>query len=347
MEPVGPINNKLVFLINRKRMSISQILGLILCCSAFALVGCKSEAAPATISPPKPTKELRVPVFNRDTAYYFVQRQVDFGHRHMGSPGHEACKDWIIAKLESYDVSVTTQEFTATLFDGSSHPATNIIGKINPTNTNRILLAAHWDSRQMAEKDPDASKRNDPILGADDGGSGVAVLLEMARTLQTHPIDLGLDLVFFDAEDAGANGGGREETWCLGSQHYARNVPNPTPRYGILLDMVGSKGATFPQEGWSLQYAPNVVQDIWKLANSMGYGHYFVNTRVPGLVDDHLFVNQIGKIPMIDIINYANNSFGSYHHTHDDNMDIIDRRTLGVVGQVVLAYLAREDAGML
>ncbi len=324
-----------------RRFACVLAAGVLLC-----LLSCKTEPD-TTVAPPPTTKELKVPAFNRDTAFHHVQTQVDFGPRHMGSPGHEACLVWITARLNAYGLVVTQQEFTATLFDGSSHPATNIIGKINPSNPNRILLAAHWDSRQLAEKDPDPEKRDDPILGADDGASGVAVLLEIARTLQLNPIDLGLDFVFFDAEDAGASGGGREDTWCLGAQYYSKNVPLPKPRYGILLDMVGSKGATFPQEAWSLNYAPNVVQNIWSLAQSMGYGHYFVNTKVGGLVDDHLFVNQIAKIPMIDIINYTNNNFGSYHHTHEDNMDIIDRRTLGVVGQVVLAYLAREDAGML
>ena len=310
------------------------------------ITGCKSDVATEDIPARSPVKEYTVPAFNRDSAFAFVQAQVDIGYRHLGSPGHAQTKEWIINKLQAYGVQVTEQDFTATLFDGSSHPATNILGKINPANQHRIALAAHWDSRQMAEKDPDPEKRNEPILGADDGGSGVAVLIELARMLQAHPIELGIDFLFFDAEDAGASGGGRDETWCLGSQYWSRNLSGTKPRYGILLDMVGSKGATFPQEGFSVNYAPEVVDQIWKLAQSMGFGHYFVNKRIPGLTDDHRFVNEIAKIPMIDIINYAQNSFGAYHHTHDDDMDIIDRRTLGVVGQVVLAHLVRVDAGV-
>jgi len=264
----------------------------------------------------------------------------------MGSPGHEMCKTWITNTLQRFGLVVEEQTFTAKLYDGSSHPATNIIARSNPGSNNRIVLAAHWDTRQLAEKDTDPDRRDDPILGADDGGSGVAVLLELARVLQLNPIDLGIDFVFFDAEDAGATGGGRDETWCLGSQHWSKNLSNPKPRYGILLDMVGAKNASFPKEGFSLYYAPQLVENIWKLAQSMGYGHYFVNNQVNGLTDDHRFVNEIANLPMIDIINYAQNSFGTYHHTHDDNMDIIDKRTLGVVGQVVLAYLFRENAGM-
>ena len=332
------MKNKKATLSNLTYATLMLLLGL-------TLFQCKSEPAPVQEAP-KVVKDLKVPAFSRDSAYKYVQTQVDFGYRNMGSPGHEACKIWIVSQLNSFGVATTEQDFTATLFDGSSHPATNIIGKINSSNPKRIVLAAHWDSRQMAEKDSDPEKRDQPILGADDGGSGVAVLLELARTLQANPIELGIDFVFFDAEDAGASGVQQNETWCLGSQYWSRNFSGTKPRYGILLDMVGSRSATFPQEGWSLQYAPQVVQNIWKLGQSMGYGHYFVNKRVAGLVDDHMYVNQIAKIPMIDIINYAQNSFGSYHHTHDDDMDIIDKRTLGVVGQVVLAHIMREDAGM-
>ncbi len=327
-----------------KNMCLQSIAWITLL--ALTAVGCKTDPVPAAPAEKAPTA-LSVPAFNRDSAYAFVEKQVSFGPRHMGSEGHEDCKEWLIYKMEAFGLQVKSQNFSAQLFDGSKHPATNIIGTYNPSNGHRIVLAAHWDTRQMAEKDPNPERRDDPILGADDGASGVAVLLEISRTLRQNAIELGIDFVLFDAEDAGANGGGRDETWCLGAQHWARNLTGTKPKYGILLDMVGAKGATFPKEGFSLYYAPSIVEGIWKLAQSMGYGHYFVNAQVSGITDDHRFVNEIAAVPMIDIINYPQGNFGHYHHTHKDDLEIIDKRTLGVVGQVVLAYIFREDAGIL
>lgn len=291
-------------------------------------------------------KAVSIPAFNRDSALAYVQSQVDFGPRHMGSEGHRACKEWIVSKLEQFGTQVTEQNFPATLYTNEVFPGTNIIAKINPSHPKRILLAAHWDTRFIAEKDQNAEQRNEPILGADDGASGVGVLLEIARTLQVNPIDIGVDIVFFDAEDQGDNGG-QSDTWCLGSQYWAKNLsPQNRPQYGILLDMVGAKGAIFPKEAISVNFANGILEKVWSLGQSMGYGAYFSNNRVSQLIDDHLFVNQLAGIPMIDIINY-NNGFGSYHHTHNDDMDIIDRNTLRVVGQVVLALLYNESVGAI
>jgi len=261
----------------------------------------------------------------------------------MGSAGHQACQDWIISKLEQYGVEVSEQAFKAELYTGVTFDATNIIGKINPAESRRILLAAHWDSRMIAEKDPVIAMRDSAISGADDGASGVAVILEIARTIQNNPIDLGIDIVFFDAEDQGDNDG-QSDTWCLGAQYWSRNLPaGNRAEYGILLDMVGSKGATFRKEAVSVNYANAVVEKVWSLGQSMGYGHYFVNQRIAALTDDHLFVNRIAGLPMIDIINHTGKAFGDYHHTHADDMGIIDRNTLRAVGQVVIALLYKES----
>ena len=308
---------------------------------------CRSDKSSnnKTSSPDRAPQSVTIPAFNRDSAYAFVQAQVDFGPRNMGSEAHKACKDWIVAKLKSYDLQVAEQNFPAAIYTNEVFPGTNIIGKINPDHPRRIVLAAHWDTRFMAEKDAKAEDRDKPILGADDGASGVGVLLEIARTIKDHPIDMGIDLVFFDAEDQGDNGG-EKETWCLGSQFWAANLSAQNrPQYGILLDMVGAKGATFPKEAISLNFANGVLEKVWSLGQSMGYGGYFSNERVNQLVDDHLFVNQVG-LPMIDIINYKN-GFGHYHHTQSDNMEIIDRNTLRAVGQVVLAVLYKESVGAI
>lgn len=315
--------------------------------STILMWSCKNDKPSTASSLQKTPPNITVPAFNRDSAFAYVQRQVEFGPRNLGSSGHTACKEWIVTKLNEFGAEVNEQNFTAELYTGDSFSATNILAYINPDHSRRILIAAHWDTRHIAEKDPDATKKEDPILGADDGASGVAVLLELARILQANPIDLGVDLIFFDAEDHGDNNG-QTDTWCLGSQYWARNLSaNGRPQYGILLDMVGSKGATFPKEAISINFANSIVEKVWSLASSMGYGHYFVSTKVAGLTDDHLFVNQLAKLPMIDIINHTGTSFGHYHHTQADDMKVIDRNTLRVVGQVMTALLYQESVEAL
>ncbi len=325
--------------------------GLRICISWVALcllLACKQDSSTGgTQTKTSPAAQVTIPAFDRDSAYHYVETQVQFGPRNLGSEGHRNCRDWLVSKLKAFGAEVSQQHFSAELYTGEVFQGTNIIGNINPSHPKRIVLAAHWDTRHVADKDPDADKRDLPIPGADDGASGVAVLLEIARTLQAHPIDLGVDIVLFDAEDHG-EGGGASETWCLGSQYWARNYGSMAPaRYGILLDMVGSKGARFPQEAISVNFGKSILDKIWPLAQSMGYGHYFVNDRVNSITDDHLFVNQLSGLPMIDIINHTGNSFGSYWHTHDDDLSIIDRNTLRAVGQVVIALLYKESVGAI
>jgi glutaminyl-peptide cyclotransferase len=324
-----------------------KIAGLLLTMILFASCQSDKNQQAGSSSGTVPESPVSIPAFNRDSALAYVVRQVEFGPRNPGSPGHAACKDWIVSKLRQFGADVEEQDFTADLYTGLSYTATNIIGRINPGQARRIVLAAHWDTRYIAERDTDTGRRQEPIAGADDGASGVAVLLEIARTIQANPVNLGIDLVFFDAEDQGDNNGA-SETWCLGAQHWARNLGTQNrAQYGILLDMVGARGATFPREGFSVNYANAVVEKVWSLAQSMGYGHYFVNERIGSLIDDHLFVNQIAGIPMIDIIHHTGQSFGRHWHTHDDDINIIDRNTLRAVGQVVTALLYKESVGAI
>ncbi len=313
-------------------------------------MSCETDSSTDTQVPKTDKKAVTIPRFEKDSAYTFVKAQVGFGHRIPNTAEHKACKEWLVSKLKKFGASVLEQDFQAKAYTGTTLNGTNIIASFNPNNKKRILLAAHWDTRHIAEKDPDSSKKNQPIFGADDGASGVGVLLEVARQLHLNPIDLGVDIILFDAEDHGEGGEeGNPLSWCMGSQHWSRNmhVSSYRPKYGILLDMVGSKGARFPKEGFSRQYANNIVNKVWKLANSMGYGNYFVNENADPKIDDHLFVNRIAGIPMIDIINVkVSEQFGDYHHTHSDNMDIIDKRTLRATGQVVLAVVYREAGGI-
>lgn len=296
-----------------------------------------------------------VPSFNRDSAYNFVAQQVAFGPRVPVTPAHEACKNWLVSKFKSYGATVIEQDFQAKRYDGKPADGTNIIAQYNPNVGKRILLAAHWDSRHIADSPLSTERKDEPVLGADDGGSGVAVLLEIARQLQQNPVAIGIDLVLFDSEDLGDDDSKEPtaaNTWCLGTQYWARNlhVANYRPQYGILLDMVGSKGAQFPIEEYSQQIAPQVVADVWQLAENLGYGNLFPKTNGGGVTDDHYFVSTIAKIPMIDIINRSTTTktgFGAHWHTHDDDMDIIDRKTLKSVGQLMLAVIYRENDGTL
>lgn len=293
---------------------------------------------------PQENTKVKIGRFEADSAYAFIQKQVDFGDRFMNTPEHEHCKNWLIQKLESYGLEIEAQTFEAKAYNGTTLKGTNIIARHRPEVQERVLLCAHYDTRHIADKD--TIDTNQPIDGADDGGSGVAVILEIARQLQLNPIPMGIDIIFFDAEDYGDDKPENDYSWGLGSQHWASNIheENYQVKYGILLDMVGSQNATFPKEGFSMSSAAAQVNKIWKLAQSMGHQRYFVNRKAGHYTDDHRFIIEIAKIPMVDIINIKEDGrFGAYHHTHGDNMSIIDKRTLGAVGQVVLAYVYRES----
>ncbi len=325
---------------------------------------CKSDNS-GTVKPPvtEPVPPIvQVPPFSADSAYLFVQKQVDFGPRVPGTEAHRKCAAWLAAEFRRSGLQVVEQKFEANFYFGK-RPAVNIIGQYKPELPNRILLCAHWDSRHLADKDE--TDKDKPILGADDGGSGVGVLLEIARLLKEHPVDLGVDLILFDAEDLGderdpvGDAGSimtkpqedQSATWCLGSQYWARNPHKPgyTAQFGILLDMVGAYGAKFPLEGYSYTNAPKVQQRIWGIAHDLGYADLFPNTPSGGITDDHLPIMRDRKIPMVDIISLPGedqNIFGSHHHTHADKMSIISRETLGAVGKVVTAVVYRTGKGV-
>lgn len=321
---------------------------ILLAISTLFLVQCKSDPKPP---PPIPKKTVKVPKFERDSAYVYIEKQVAFGPRVPNTEAHRTAKNYLVNKFKSFGATVTEQDFVATAYTGTKLNATNIIASYNPDHPNRVVLAAHWDSRHIADYDPDESRQDEPILGADDGGSGVGVLLEIARVIQQNPIDLGVDIVLFDAEDHGESKSEDITSWCLGSQYWSNHLTytaNNKPQFGILLDMVGSKNARFTKEEVSRVFAGNEVNKLWKLAQNMGYGNYFVNDETRQLVDDHYFVNTIAKIPMLDIINRpvdTETGFGHYWHTHADDMSVIDKQTLRAVGQTVLAVIYQRSGG--
>lgn len=306
----------------------------------------------APVKPSTPTQnipEFPVPNFHADSAFLFVKKQVDFGPRVPNTPAHKKCGEWLVKEFKRFGFEVIEQKVSAPYYKGGYLNGVNIIAQYKPELVKRICIAAHWDSRNEAEKD--TKDQNKPIDGADDGGSGVGVLLELARTLHQNPVDIGIDLICFDLEDNGDNGGAND-TWCLGSQYWAKNLHRPgyMPYYAVLLDLVGAKGAKFYKEGISREVAPEFVNKVWDLANFLGYGEYFIHENRGGITDDHLFVIRHAGIPMIDIISLPNegeNPFGAHHHTHADNMEVIDKNVLKAVGQTMTALIYRTNNGVM
>jgi len=293
-----------------------------------------------------------IPKFSADSAYSYIEKQLSFGPRVPNTDAHKNCGLWLEEKFTSFGADVIVQKAKVEAYDGSLLDMSNIIARFQPEKANRLLLMAHWDSRPFADHDPDPARRNHPIPGANDGASGVGVLLEIGRLLGESNPHLGIDIILFDAEDYGVPDHldieWNEDSWCLGSQYWSRNphVKNYYARYGILLDMVGAQNAVFTQEEVSVYYAKSVLEKVWKKAREMGYSNYFSYEKTPQIVDDHRYVNEIIGIPSIDIIQYdhsTESNFGPFWHTHNDDLQLIDKKTLKAVGEVVLNVIFAEN----
>lgn len=306
---------------------------------------CNSEKKRPEEKVEKKTKNITIsaPNFNADSAYDYIQQQVDFGPRVPNTQAHNECANYLTKKLQSFGLDVIVQETQVKSFNNEILNIKNIIGQYNIENKQRVLLCAHWDSRPFA--DQDTKDKTKPILGANDGASGVGVLLEIARQLSIKKPSIGIDIIFFDAEDYGQPSSDMmsagTDTWCLGSQYWTKNlhVSNYKAEYGILLDMVGAPNAQFTQEAISMQYAPDIMRKVWSNAQKLGYGNFFINEQTYFVgTDDHKYINEIANIPCIDIIQYdrTTGSFNPRWHTHNDNMEGIDVYTLEAVGKTVL-----------
>ena len=282
-----------------------------------------------------------------------------------------SCAVWLIEQLRAYGAEVELQKGQLPDYRGNNQQIYNIIGHFYTPETAdrpRILLAAHYDTRPWCDEEPDYAERFYNVPGANDGASGVAILLEVARqlsirisnnsddgpTTSDQRLTTPVDIIFFDCEDSGTpqfyTGAERENTWCLGSQLWATNYANksndqrPTTnyQYGIVLDMVGAPDASFPLEMYSTQYASNYQQQIWRLAQTLGYGSMFNNQQSYPITDDHYYINVIAGIPCVDIIHYdVRNATGfpSWWHTRNDDITNISRATLQAVGEVVMSQL--------
>ncbi len=322
---------------------------ILLCWSMLGFVACSNKAKSKDNESRKITKQVNVPNFNADSAYQYVKAQVDFGPRVPNTMAHVKCGNYLATKLTELGAKVTNQYADLAAYTGTLLKSRNIIGSYKPESKRRIVLFSHWDSRPWADADPDIKNHYKPILGANDGASGIGVLLEIARQLQKQEPELGIDLVFLDAEDYGNHSsytGQRSETsWALGAQYWARNphVENYNARFGILLDMVGGKNAVFKYETYSQKTAPNINEKVWNAAASLGYRQYFVKEEGGEVTDDHLFINKYTGIPTIDIIPFdKNGGFFKYWHTLKDDMNAIDKGTLQAVGQTLMQVIYSE-----
>ncbi|SES82945.1 M28 family peptidase [Hymenobacter actinosclerus] len=331
------------------RLAPAALAGLLL------LTGCPGQKDTTDTVATEAAALPKTPAFNADSAYAYTARQVAFGPRVPNTAAHVKTGDWIIGQFKKYGLTVQEQPFEAKAFDGNILKSRNIIARYNPAAPRRVAVFAHWDTRPFADKDTE--NKNAPLDGASDGASGVAVALELARVLAAQPDSLapgvGVDFILFDSEDYGYDGVtqadkknllGSQDTWCLGSQYWAKNVvpANYKPNFGILLDMVGAKGAKFSREGLSREKAPDVVEKVWNTASQLGFSDFFLFADGFSVDDDHVYTNQAG-VRTIDIIDFLpNGEFQPYHHTTQDNMSVIDRRTLQAVGQTVLTVIYGE-----
>ena len=326
---------------NRKYIFLSFLI------VASLFTSCKSNK--------QATEEVLQPVgpaFIADSAMAYCQAQCDFGPRTMNSKAHDLCEEWIVNKFKGFGLEVETQKADLTGWDGTKLHSTNIIAHFNPQAERRILICAHWDSRPWADNDPDSTNWHKPVLAANDGASGVGVMLEVARLLQNDTtLAIGVDLVCFDAEDYGTpqwaeKNEDSENTWALGAQYWAKNLPeNYKPQFGILLDMVGGQGAKIYQEQNSIRYAASIVDKVWSAARHAGFSSVFANEVGGGVTDDHIPVNEAG-IPTVDIIPFypdcRQSSFGPTWHTINDDMEHLDINTLKAVGQTLIQVIYSE-----
>ncbi|MCS7152342.1 MAG: M28 family peptidase [Bacteroidia bacterium] len=302
----------------------------------WLIVACRSSSPPPLPSSPPPVSiPADRPAFSADSAYAHIVQQLKFGMRIPGTPAHKKTGDWLVATLQRYGARVHQQVGT---YKGT--PIRNIIASFGPEGGKRILLSAHWDSRPYADRESQNAQA--PVPGANDGASGVAVLLELARLMAQKPLPYPVDIIFWDAEDLGREG--VEDSYCLGSQYWL-TAPQPYPprayAWGIHLDMVGGRNATFFQEGYSRKHAPFLVERLWAVADQLGYKRYFPPLPAEPIVDDPFYLSERGGIPMVNIIQRDPTGAGFFPewHTTRDDLSVIDKATLQAVGEVLVAFL--------
>jgi glutaminyl-peptide cyclotransferase len=275
----------------------------------------------------------RTSEFNGQTAFAYIERQMAFGPRVPNTPGHQRTGDWLEAQLRERADTVAVQAFTQRTSRGVTLRLRNFFARFRPQATERVLFVAHWDTRPKADKSANLGQQQLPVPGANDGASGVALLLGVADVLKARAPEIGVDLLFVDGEDWGDFSDSTET--LLGSRYFAAHQPpGYTTLFAVVFDMVGDKDLQFLQEGYSISRAPEVVQRVWDTAQRLGYGRVFVPRAGEAFTDDHVPLQQAG-IRAIDVIDFT----FPHHHTTEDTIDKVSAASLQIVGDVAVALV--------
>lgn len=293
------------------------------------LLGCSSKSI----------NELNIShSFDGNRAYSYIIEQCDLGPRSPGLEGHQNFEKYLLGFFEKLNMEVRTQNFKYfNLLLNQEMNGKNFYVSLNPEISRRILLGAHWDTRSFADEEIDEAKRKQPVLGANDGASGVAVLMEIANIL-SNSSTVGVDLVFFDAEDVGIKG--ESETFAEGSKYFSKNMPlKIKPEKAIIVDMVGDKRLNLPIERYSFQKNKKFVLELWGLAERLGLKAFSKMIKYE-IYDDHIPLNDLAQIPAVDIIDFDYpNEFYNYWHTTEDTPDKCSPQSLAQVGVLLLNYI--------
>ena len=286
--------------------------------------------------------QSNVPRFDENHAFSYLVAQCDFGPRNPGSDGYYACLDYLITELDQSANEIILQDFSyQERRYNKQYNLENIIARFNPDSEFQTVISAHWDTRPWADQEDLRQDRDQPIIGANDGASGVAILLELAKIMGENPPPIGVNLVFFDGEDLGVPG--ENETYCQGSRFFAKNLPIPRPDEAINLDMVGDKQLVLPIERYSLEYHPELVRHLWDRAKDMGLDA-FIGRVDYAIYDDHIPLNEIAGIPSIDLIDFKYpNSYANFWHTMNDIPENCSEESLGQVGALMVDYIYNRE----
>jgi hypothetical protein len=308
---------------------------------AFIVTSCNQKKEEVPKEEFKMNKVSAFPAFNADNAFGGVEKIVALSPRDPNSAGHEKVLQYLSVELKKYCDDLQFQSFDYPGYN-TTLKLTNLIAKFNPSAKKRIFICVHWDSRPRADQDKDEKLKDKPILGANDGASGMGVMLELARVLKSSKVKYGVDLIFFDGEDYGKESD--LNNYCLGSKYFAQAVQQDyKPVFGILLDMVGDKEAVFRKEGNSVAYAPEVTDMIWNMARTSG-SSLFSDEKGSPIYDDHIPLNEAG-IKTVDIIDIdlvganTTNPRRKYWHTQGDDMSNISKEALRQTGETLVRML--------
>ena len=312
----------------------------LLCASILLLAGCDRGGAKTA--------------FDGQAALGYVKAHLALGPRTPGTPAHDSAAAWIVAQMKQRTDSVTVQRWTQTTANGTKLPLTNILARFNPTATQRVLYVTHWDTRPKADDDPNFGNKARPILGANDGASGVGLFVALGDVFKKTPPSVGVDLLFVDGEDWGAfdaDSSGRYPDALFGSQYFASHLPSPNykPLYGVLWDMIGDADLQLYQEANSVQRAPEVVSRVWQTAADLGYSKYFIAQVGQQITDDHVPLLDKG-LRVVDVLDIQygplpgihdayTQSNPNYHHTMQDTFDKVSAKSLQVVGDVAVTLV--------